>query len=199
MIARRSFTLATLSALLLAAPARAQSAEQATAFVDQLAKALIAVIDGPLPADQKRVQLQQIVDRQVDVDGIARFCLGRYWRTASPDQQKQYLELFHHVLMTSITSRMGEYKGVTYTLGRATPGDGGVTVASVITRPNQAPANVGWVVGTLNGETKILDVIAEGTSLRLTQRSDYAAFITHNGDNVQALLDAMRRQAAQPG
>jgi phospholipid transport system substrate-binding protein len=42
---------------------------------------------------------------------------------------------------------------------------------------------------------KIIDVIAEGTSLRLTQRSDYSSFLARNSNNVQALIDAMRQQA----
>lgn len=41
-----------------------------------------------------------------------------------------------------------------------------------------------------------MDVVAEGTSLRLTQRADYASFIVHNNDSIQALLEAMRRQVS---
>jgi phospholipid transport system substrate-binding protein len=40
-------------------------------------------------------------------------------------------------------------------------------------------------------------VVAEGTSLRLTQRSDYASYLSRNNNNVQALIDAMRQQAKQ--
>ena len=39
-----------------------------------------------------------------------------------------------------------------------------------------------------------MDVVAEGTSLRLTQRSDYASYLTHNGNDVEKLIAAMRRQ-----
>ena len=45
----------------------------------------------------------------------------------------------------------------------------------------------------------MVDVIAEGTSLRLTQRSDYAAFLSHNNNNIQALIDAMKQQIASNG
>ena len=51
-----------------------------------------------------------------------------------------------------------------------------------------------WIVSTASGRPKIIDVQAEGVSLRLTQRNDYSAFMTRNGNNVDALLDAMRRQ-----
>ena len=56
-----------------------------------------------------------------------------------------------------------------------------------------------WLVSTDSGSLKIIDVIAEGTSLRLTQRSDYAAYLSHNNNSVQALIDALKQQASQPG
>ncbi len=62
--------------------------------------------------------------------------------------------------------------------------------------PNSAPTNVRWVVSTATGTPKIVDVVAEGTSLRLTQRSDYASYMSRNGNNVDALLAAMKRQVA---
>ena len=47
-----------------------------------------------------------------------------------------------------------------------------------------------------SGGPKIIDVIAEGMSMRLTQRSDYASFLTRNNGNVGALILALQRQAA---
>jgi len=43
----------------------------------------------------------------------------------------------------------------------------------------------------------VVDVIAEGTSLRLTTRSEYSAVIQRNGGQVASLLEAMRNQIAQ--
>jgi phospholipid transport system substrate-binding protein len=40
-------------------------------------------------------------------------------------------------------------------------------------------------------------VIAEGTSMRLTQRDDYASFLARNNGDVEALIAALRRQAAE--
>jgi phospholipid transport system substrate-binding protein len=44
------------------------------------------------------------------------------------------------------------------------------------------------------GSPKIVDVVAEGTSLRLTQRSDYASYLSQHGNNVDALIAAMKAQ-----
>ncbi len=203
MLTRRTLLLSSLAVMALTVGARAQSAapspQQATQLIDQTAKRLIAVIDGPGSADQKRPALQQIVDNVVAVDEIGQFCLGRHWRTASPQQQRDYLELFHRVLLNSITGHLGDYRGITYTLGRPMAGEGGTQVPSTMNRPGQAPADLTWVVADVGGGPKIIDVIAAGTSMRLTQRSDYDSYLTHNSNNVQALLTAMRRQVGQSG
>ena len=93
--------------------ARADSdTDRATAFMTQMVAELIAVVNGSSDTSGKAVALQKIIDKDVDVNGIARFCLGRFWRQASPDEQKQYIELFHKVLLKNITGKVGDYSGV---------------------------------------------------------------------------------------
>jgi len=205
MLTRRTLLTASLAGAaalgpgLPPRPAHAGTPEQAAAFIEQTGKDLTGVVNGSAAKADKQTQLKSIVDRAVDVDEVARFCLGRYWRTAPPDQQQQYLALFHQVLLKNITGKLGEYQGVTFVVGRSVVRDDSVSVATVVTRPGVAPANVEWVVSNATGAPRIVDVVAEGTSLRLTQRSDYASYLAHNNNSVPALLDAMKQQLGQPG
>lgn len=193
MVSRR--LLLVLTVLVAAMPrAWAQPEAAATAFIDRSGKELVQALNGPESEAQKRPRVQALVDRIVDVDKIAAFCLGRAWRTATPAQQTEYTRLFHSVLMNSILSKVGDYSGIGLTVGRAVPRDGDVAVATVVTRPNNAPANVQWIVADAETSPRIVDVIVEGTSLRLTQRSDYASFLARNNNNVDALVSAIRRQ-----
>ena len=199
MISRRlifvlAFALGCVPALMR--PAGAQTSQQAQEFIRQTGEALVQIVNATSSDTEKAQQLQTIVDQRVDVDGIAKFVLGRFWRVATPAQQQQYLGLFRRVLEVSIDSKLGEYKGVSFTVGRTTPSEGGQLVSTVINRPGQSPANVDWLIQAVNGSPKITDVVAEGTSLRLTQRADYSSFIVHNNDSIQALLEAMRRQVS---
>jgi phospholipid transport system substrate-binding protein len=165
--------------------------------VQQAGNQLVAVINAPGSPQQKRQTLTQIVDKTVDVNGIAQFCLGRYWRQASQEQKQRYLALFHQVLVTNITAKLGEYQGVKFTVSRALPDGDNQKVATVVSRPNNPPTNVDWVIENPATDPKIVDVIAEGTSLRLTQRSDYTSYLTHNGNSIDALIAAMQRQVQQ--
>jgi phospholipid transport system substrate-binding protein len=197
MIFRRHLLILAAVSAVLPLSVRAQNTDKAAAFVKMTGDRLVAVVNGPGSTSAKRSQMTQIISTDVDVDGIGRFCLGRYWRQATPEQQKQYLTLFHEVLVTNITSKLGEYKGVTFTMGRARPQDDEAVVSTTVVRPNNAPTAVDWIIANPTSQPKIIDVVAEGTSLRLTQRQDYASYLAHNNNNVDALIAAMKNQISQ--
>ena len=197
MTTRRLFLAAPalLGLAALAPPARAADPESAAAFVDTMLRELLTIANGSGTLEAKRAALAKVVDVRVNVEAVARFCLGRFWRTASAPQQAEYTQLFRRWLIRSVTEKVGEYQGVTYTMGKAARREADVAVSTIVNRPGNAPNKVDWVVDA-EGPPMVIDVIAEGTSLRLTQRSDYAAFMSRNGNNVQALIDALKQQAS---
>ena len=197
MTTRRLFLAAPalLGMAALAPPARAADPDSAAAFVDTMLRELLTIANGSGTLETKRAALAKVVDARVNVEAVARFCLGRFWRTASAPQQAEYTQLFRRWLIRSVTEKVGEYQGVTYTMGKAARREADVAVSTIVNRPGNAPNKVDWVVDA-EGPPQVIDVIAEGTSLRLTQRSDYAAFMSRNGNNVQALIDALKQQAS---
>jgi phospholipid transport system substrate-binding protein len=199
MTHRRPFLIFAAVATLLPFKVRAQGSEKATAFVKSTGDRLVTIVNGPGSAASKRAAMSQILNADVDVDGIGRFCLGRYWRQATPDQQKRYLALFHEVLVTNITAKLGEYQGVTFTMGRSKLQDDEAVVSTTVVRPDNPPTAVDWIISNPSTEPRIVDVVAEGTSLRLTQRQDYASYLVHNNNNIDALIAAMKNQVSQSG
>ncbi|WP_338661826.1 ABC transporter substrate-binding protein [Pararoseomonas sp. SCSIO 73927] len=201
MIARR--TLLAAGAALVAArafPAFAQPVDtaRAAAFIQSTGQELVAAINGRGAVAQRREQVAAVLRRAVDVEGVGRFILGRYLRQATPDEQAQYMRLFEEVLIRNLSARFGEYQGVRFSLGRSqqrTEDD--ALVNTIVERPNGGPVSLDWRVSEVGGQPRIVDLIAEGTSLRLTTRSEYASVIGRNGGRVSALLDAMRQQVSQ--
>ncbi len=193
----------TMSVLLLPALAAGRGARaqapadplaRAKAFVAQAGADLAGVVNGPGSDTQKKAALQRVVDRVIDVEDFARFCLGRFWNTATPQQQQAYTGLFHAVLMNNLSSKISQYAGVSFTEGRAAMQGAQVMVDTVVTWPDYAPYNVRWLVDVAGPTPKVVDVIAQGTSMRLTQRSDYASYLARNNFDVAALITAMRQQ-----
>ena len=196
MLGRRHLAKAALVVSMLApAMAWADDTDQAEKFISNLLQNLSAVVNGGKSVDAQKAAMRQIVYDAVDVDGVARFCLGRFWRTATPQQQKDYTEIFRNVMVSNITGKVGEYQGVSFVMGKGQARADEISVASTVNRPGNAPNKVDWLVANVGGKPKVIDVIAEGTSLRLTQRSDYGAFLARNNNDVQALIDALKKQA----
>lgn len=185
----------------IAVPARAQVTDigRASAFIQQTGNDLVAAInDNRASLAQRRERVAAVLRRAVDIQGVGRFILGRWWRQATPQEQAQYMRLFEETLIRNLSSRFGEYQGVRFSLGRTqqrTEDD--VLVNTIVERPNSAPFALDWRVGDVGGQPKIVDVIAEGVSLRLTQRSEYSSVVTRNNGQIQALLTEMQRQIQQ--
>ncbi len=183
------------------APAQAQQMDinRATAFVNKAGQDLVTAInDQRLNQTQRRDRVASVLRNAIDIEGTGRFILGRYVRQASPGELQDYLKLFDEIIIRNLSSRFGEYRGVQFSLGRSqqrTEED--ALVSTQVERPNTPTFTLDWRVAEINGQPKVVDVIAEGTSLRLTTRSEYAAVIQRNGGRVAALLDAMRGQIAQ--
>ncbi len=173
-------------------------AVRASTFIQATGNELVGAINSNAPVAARRESVAGVLRRAVDIQGVGRFILGRFWRTASPAEQQEYTRLFEETLIHNLASRFGEYQGVKFSLGRSQANtEEDVMVSTTVERPNSAAFTLDWRVADVGGTPKIIDMIAEGTSLRLTQRSEYASVIQRNGGQVAPLLAAMRQQITQ--
>lgn len=181
----------------LTSRARADDVSDARTLIESTCTQLLGVINSSQGDAQKQAAMQQLVRGAVDVDGVARFVLGRFWRVATPAQQQDYMQTFRQLLVYAVTGQAASFQGAKFTMGQAAMRDAGIVVDTDVTVPGKPEAQVQWVVATVGGKPKIIDILAEGTSLRLTERNDYAGVISQHGGQVQPLLDAMHHQLAR--
>lgn len=160
-------------------------------FVAQMGDRAIAFLSDPaLSQDGKKASFRKLLDSSFDMETIGRFALGRYWRTTSPKQKKTYQDLFRKMVVEVYSSRFSDYQGHAFEVRSFRPdGKADVLVTSFIVPKGDAPIQVDWRVRYKNGRYRIVDVIVEGVSMSLTQRSDFSAVIQKGGGDVQVLID----------
>lgn len=166
----------------------------ASRFIQQVGRELPAITGAAGTSADKQARLLQFLERVVDLDNAARFCLGRYWRLATPDQQRDYRQLFARALAAGLAARAEVYKGGTSQVSflPERPTADGVQVRTIVSSPGEKPVQVNWLVDTSRQPFRILDVEAEGISLRLAQRSDYLSFLSQNNGNMDLFLQTLR-------
>lgn len=167
-------------------------ASPATDFVSNFGQRLVAIVNSDQPLTEKKKQVLPLLQENLDIPGIGRYCLGRYWRSATPDQQKKYLSLFDQVLVNTITDHIGNYQGVHFHISGSAPTADGERVNAIIDRPGQPEVNMQLVIaGT---PPKVIDMFGEGASLRMNQRGDYSSYLSRHGGDLDALNTALAHQ-----
>ena len=190
--------LAGALALGLVRPASATTVDAAGAFVDRLGQDTISVLDrvGKDPAARQQA-IAALLDESVDLELIARLCLGRHWRAASEAQRQQYVDLFRANVLAVLARRMGYYTGgEKFVVTAARPaGDDAMVASEIIYTTNDPPLKIEWRVRVTEGKPIIIDVLPEGVSLVLTYRSEFDEVVGRNG--MDGLIAELRQRAAE--
>jgi phospholipid transport system substrate-binding protein len=193
----RTTVLAVILAIgMSAGSARADGVDAAIGFIQKLGDRAVSTIAATEKDEDERLrQFRGLLNENFDVPGIGRFVLGRYWRVATPEQRDEYLKLFEESIIRTYARRFSDYSGETVEVERARrDGDDFILVESRIQRPTGGPVAVTWRLLGEGESFKIVDVVVEGVSMSVTQRSDFASVIQSGGGNIEALLKVMRER-----
>jgi phospholipid transport system substrate-binding protein len=200
-VTRRSFLGAVLATFLLAfggQPASAADAdvEGAKKFIESLSDQAVQSLTQQSAARQVRIdRFRKMFNETFNVDGIGQWILGRYWRTATPDEQKEYLTLFEDLMVASYVDRFARYSSQSIRIGDAQKAqDGSVNVPSRIDNPSGQPIRIDWRVVKVGSDHKIADVVVEGTSMSTTLRSEFGSIINQKGGKISGLLEVLREK-----
>ncbi len=186
-----------LAALLLGGRSvqAAVSAEAAQQLIESVGVEVLAVLRDPaLDNQQKFARLVALLDGPIDLEIIARLILGRHWRSASEAQQAEYLQLFRAFALDNLASRLHVYDGQDFEIvGAQAVNDRDAVVATRVTGGGRPPLKVDWRVRERDdGDLVAIDVIVEGVSLIVTQRSEFSAVIERRG--MDGLLAELRQR-----
>ena len=188
--------LAIVALLLGGRSAKAQvSADAARQMIQNVGVEVLAVLRDPALANQQKFdRLVALLDGPIDLEIIARLILGRHWRSASEDQQAEYLALFRAFALDNLASRLHVYDGHDFEIvGAQAVNERDAVVATRVIGGGRPVLKVDWRVRELDdGDLVAIDVIVEGISLIVTQRSEFSSVIERRG--MDGLLAELRQR-----
>ncbi len=170
-------------------------AHSAEGFITDLTSEGIGFLadDGMSDADRK-AGFKKLLNNNFDMNTIARFSLGSNWRNASKAQQDEYLGLFKAMIVNVYSERFNNYSGQKLSVtGSRAEGGSDILVHSLMTQASGPKVKIDWRVRDRSGKFQVVDVIVEGVSMAMTQRSDFSSVIQRGGGDIEALLAHLRK------
>ncbi len=198
MTASRKLTVTVVAALMLGAAwagtagaAEGHSNEQAVAFIEALGDKVLA-IQASTAADVaglRQSALEDLVRDGFDLDLTSRLVLGKHWGRATAGQRAAFKDLFAPYLLSTYARQLDAYRVETLAVVASKRiGERDFLVQTSI-EGNSEVVNAVWRVRAHNGDYRIIDVLVDGISLTLTERSEFASVIGRVGlEGTLALL-----------
>lgn len=135
--------------------------------------------------DQARIR--EVIESKLlpnfDFERMTALAMGRNWRQASPDQQKQLTQEFRTLLVRTYSGALSQYRDqqMDYKPLRAEANATDVTVRTEVVRPGQAPVQIDYGMTKTPAGWKAYDVVVGGISLVTNYRDEFNEQIKSGG------------------
>src|SRR5438067_5614599 len=136
-----------------------------------------------------------------DTARMTALAVGRNWRSASPEQQKELSGQFKTLLIRTYSNALTNYRDnqMNYKPLRANPGENEVVVRTEVTRPGQAPVPIDYSMEKTPEGWKAYDVVVAGVSLVTNYRDEFSDIVRTSGiDGLIKALDTKNKGPAPP-
>jgi phospholipid transport system substrate-binding protein len=176
---------------------------EAEAAVHNLAAQIWQLLGRADLGDQARIDaIAALLEDATDVELLSRLVLGRYWHDLDDEQKTRYQALFREVVMRNFASRLnahakdaqGSFEERFAITSSAPAGKEDVLVRSSVRPRSRDTLAVDWRLRGGDGGPVIIDVIIEGVSLLVSQRSEFAAVIERS--DMEGLLAELQARAS---
>ncbi|MET0203462.1 MAG: ABC transporter substrate-binding protein [Casimicrobiaceae bacterium] len=173
---------------------------------DALVKRVSQEVLGIIKSDPKvqagdQARIREVVETKLlpyfDFERLTALAMGRNWRQASPEQQKQLVDQFRALLVRTYSGALTQYRDQTmdYKPLRADANATEVTVRTEVVRQGQAPVPIDYSMAKGSG-WKVYDVIVGGVSLVTNYRDEFNEQIKSGG--IDGLIKTLQAKNQSP-
>ena len=199
--------LIAMATVAFVATTAAAAAETPDALVKRISGDVIetAKHDKEIQAgNQKRVMdlVESKILPYVDFQRMTALAAGRFWREATPEQQKQLSNEFRTLLIFTYSGALSQIKNETVEFKplRADPADQEVEVRSQVNMTRGEPITLNYRLAKTPAGWKIFDINVLGAWLVETYKGNFASEINKSGIDglIKSLAERNKKLASKP-
>ncbi|WP_317055987.1 MlaC/ttg2D family ABC transporter substrate-binding protein [Roseovarius rhodophyticola] len=188
-----SLLAASAAASTLPASAVALTEARAKSLVDQVVADINRVIASGKSVNAMIRDFERIFGRYADVNIIARSTLGQDSRRASSGQMRAFTKTFQSYIARKYGKRFREFIGGRIEVKGVRKVKSWHEVKSLVYLKGSSPFNVLFLVSDRSGRDLFFDMVIEGVSLRLTERTEIGAILDRNKGNIDGLIADLKK------
>ncbi len=146
------------------------------------------------PVESKIIKLNDIAERNVDIDGIGMYTLGKYRKLISENEKLKYNKLFKSYFLKSFSSRLVDYSDPKISVVSEKKINNRYTIVSTMLEATSKnpEIKIDWRIYTKNPERPLIrDLIVEGLSLARTQMEEFNSIMQNNDGDINALFKSL--------
>ncbi|SEK63431.1 phospholipid transport system substrate-binding protein [Roseovarius nanhaiticus] len=165
----------------------------ARALVDKAVAEINRVIASGQPVSGMIRDFESIFRQYADVDLIARSTLGADANRASPAQLAAYTEAFRGYIARKYGKRFNEFVGGRIEVVGVKAVKSWHEVQARVDLRGEAPFDVRFLVSGRSGRDLFFDMVIEGISLRISERTEIGSMLDRRQGNIDALIADLRQ------
>lgn len=137
---------------------------------------------------------KELLRAHIDYQWVAKFAAGAALNGASDEQKKRYLTLYPDFLVKTYLPKFSRFAGSTFVISGAEKTPDGRSVKVSVKTPDKPEIAAEFKIRETSEGLKIYDIVAEGVSMIVTQRSEFSSAIGRLG-----MEDFLSKMAAAAG
>lgn len=142
--------------------------------------------------------VSDVISPYTDFGKISPLVLGKYWKTATPEEQQRFIREFKMLIIRTYSRAFIEYNDWTI---RFMPLDMSsestkVVVKTEVLQPNRQPIDVNYRMLLTDGAWKVYDIMIDGVSLVTNYRSTFNQEIQTTG-SLSSVIDSLAKRNAE--
>jgi len=177
-----------LLALMLIFPAALWGGEQESATAKQVVETFQGHLIEAMKAGKKAgyagryEKLYEPVAQSHDLEKIARIILGKEWEKLTPEQQRNFVEVFSKFSVSSYAHNFKDYEGESFVFDSVEEtSKGGVVVHTRLKIPNEKDVRFDYMLKQNGNTWRIINIIANGVSDLALKRTEYTSVLQREG------------------
>ena len=170
--------------------------KSASEFINSLSTEASNILSSKLSDDEKIIKLKELGDQSVDIKRVSFYTLGKYRKTLTDSQKKQYEELFKEYFLKKFSGTLVVYTDAKIAvLSEEIKNEKYTIVYSKLIGTSERPeVKIDWRVYTKDPENPlVLDLTIEGVSLARAQKEEFNSIIANNDGDIEALFENLNR------